>query len=121
VDAILLCFGRHPNVPVDVVRNVRCCYFCDTATSSRTSINVLDYATVDVSAKTPYCMTDVCGDVWWDILVDIYEDNDGEAGPSVADVIANTSRITCQCRPGCSSPRSERDIKDDRGDTAHIE
>ena len=89
--------------------------------SSQTSIDVLDRVTVDVSAKTPYCITDVCGDVWWDILVDIYEDNDGDVGSYVADVIADTSRTTCKCPPGCSSPRSDRDIRDDRRGTAHIE
>jgi hypothetical protein len=49
------------NVPVDVVQNVRWCDFCDGAMSSLTSIDVLDRVTVDIFAKTPYCMTDVCG------------------------------------------------------------
>jgi hypothetical protein len=86
-------------------------------TMSRTSIDVLDSVKVDVSAKTPYFMTDVCGDVWWDIPVDIHEDNDGDAGPFVADIIADTSRTTCKCSSGSSCPSSERDTT---GDLSHI-
>jgi hypothetical protein len=50
-----------PNVSVDVVQNVRFYDFWDVAMSYPTSIDVLDRVTVDVCAKTPYCMMDVCG------------------------------------------------------------
>jgi hypothetical protein len=53
--------------------------------------------------------------------MDIVVDNDEDADASETDVIAETSRITCKCLSGCCSPRSERDITDDRGDNAHIE
>ena len=53
--------------------------------------------------------------------MDILQDSDEDAGAFVTDVIADTSGTMCQCPPGCCSPRSERDITDDRGDTLHIE
>jgi hypothetical protein len=101
--AISLYYGRHPEVLVDGVHNDRCCDFSDGATSSPTSYDVVDRLTVDVSAKTPYNRTDVCGDVEWYIAVNILKDNDEDAGTSVTDLIGDKSRTTCKCPPGCSS------------------
>jgi hypothetical protein len=52
-----------PKVLVDIVHNVRFFVFRHSAMTSMTSEDVLDRVTVDVSAKTPYCVTDVCGHV----------------------------------------------------------
>jgi hypothetical protein len=52
-----------PNVSVDVVHNVRFSDSCHGAMSYFTSVDVLDCVAVDVSAKTPYYVTDVCGHV----------------------------------------------------------
>ena len=53
--------------------------------------DVLYRVALGVSHKTPSYMADVCGDVSWDIRIDIPAHRDGEAGPVVADVIAKTS------------------------------
>ncbi len=53
------------------------------------SFDVVYRDPVDVFAKTPYCMTDVCGVVSWNIPLDILEDNDGHVGPSLRHVFAD--------------------------------
>ena len=83
--------------------------------------DVLYRVIVDVSAKTSCSIRKVVADVWWDIPLDIHEYNVRDAGPIVADVVADMSPTTYKCLPGCHSTRSECAITDDIWDTSHIE
>jgi hypothetical protein len=75
---------------------------------------VLRRVAMDVSANTHTCVLDDCGDVRLDITADIPRKRFyGDEGPSLADIIADTSPTTCGCMPGCPSTRMERAITDD--------
>ena len=73
-----------------------------------TATNVDYCVSMNVCAKTPCCITNVCGDVLTDVSLDILENILPYIGCIVADVTTDTLVTTCKGLMGCCSTRLQR-------------